>query len=157
MNDKRIKSIKFKDNRIEIVVLETWGEGNEREWSLRCLEEPDPALPKSVEKLTPEVKSLLDLPSTWAKDAMRVMKISWSNSESTGVEGATMTCRVELECANSPLIFNTPHLPFEQYSPTGNQPTMPDKLQRLLEAVRGHAMAYADGKRAQISLLETAQ
>lgn len=146
---QRIKSLKLEGTRVEIIGVDTWGVGNEKEWSFRCVEEPSPDMPKAFEALIPEIKDLLELPQDWADQAFKVLKVSWSWAEGPGVEGATMTCRADLECANSPLILNTPHLPFGQYSETGNQPEMPGKLIELLDAVKAEAWAYLNGKRAQ--------
>lgn len=152
MKDRRIRKVKLDGSRVEIKAIETWGIGNEREWTLRCWEDPDPKLPAAFAALPPQVRDLLELPKTWADGKLKVLSVSFSWSESTEVKGASICCRADLDCATSPLIFNTPHLPFAQYSAGGEQPVMPDELIELLEEVELQARRYLDGARAQEDL-----
>lgn len=148
----RIKSFKYDGGKVEMKGVETWGTGNEREWKMTCFEEPHPALPAALAALEKHVRDLLELPADWAKGSFRVIKVSWSYSDSTDVKGATVTCLVDLEAANSPLVINTPHLPYEQYSPTGNQPTMPYKMRDALDDLEDLVHAYLKGERRQMDL-----
>lgn len=75
----------------------------------------------------------------------------FSRSED-GIEGAVITGFVTLAEADAPFVFNTPHLPFEQYSPTGNAPLMPHEAIEALKRVQLQAEAYLNGKRAQGNL-----
>lgn len=152
MKDRRIRKAKLDGSRVEITAIETWGVSNEREWTLRCSEDPDPAFPASLKALPDEIRKLLDLPETWAAGALKVISVSFSWSETTEVAGASICCRADLECATSPLIFNTPHLPYAQYSEGGTQPIMPDDLRELLDEVERQAERYLDGERAQADL-----
>jgi hypothetical protein len=149
---RRISKVKLDGPRVEISGKSTWGVGNEREWIMRAVEEPDPAFPASLAALPPEIRKLLGLPTGWAADALKVISISFSWSETTEVRGASICCRADLECATSPLIFNTPHLPYAQYSEGGEQPLMPDDLRELLEEVEHQAERYLAGARAQEDL-----
>lgn len=69
--------------------------------------------------------------------------------------GAVMTGQVALDTSDAPFNFNTPHLAFEQYSPTGNSPLMPDAAQAALKAIQGEAEAFVTGKRAQGDLFRS--
>lgn len=60
-------------------------------------------------------------------------------------------CQAQLSCADAPLVFNTPHLPFE---PSGNAPTMPDDMIERLEALELAALDFLAGKRGQLSFLD---
>lgn len=157
MTEKRIQSLKYDKGKVEMSGVETWGSGNERTWKLICYEEPAPELPAALKALEKHVRELLELPNDWADGSFRVVKVSWSYSESTGVQGASVTCLVDLEAANSPLVLNTPHLPYEQYSSTGNQPTMPNQMREALDKVEEEAEAYLRGKRSQGDLFGKAQ
>lgn len=154
VRDRSIKKIKHSSSLVEIHAIETWGTSNEREWTLRCHEEPRLEMPAAFKALVPLVRDLLGLPLDWAKDALSVISVSLSYSEITGVQGASICMRADLECATSPLIFNTPHLPFDQYSEGGKQPVMPDDLIEALQVLEREAEAYLDGSRAQADLFE---
>jgi hypothetical protein len=154
--ETRIKSIKLADGKVEICGIDKFGEADEKEWTSRSFDNPHPDLVAALDKLVPEIRKLLGLHVKWADNALSVMKVSWSFSETTDVEGATMTCRADLECADSPLIFNTPHLPYDQYSQSGNSPTMPGDLQKLLDAVKKETDGYLNGKRAQADMFKEA-
>jgi hypothetical protein len=154
--ETRIKSIKFAEGKVEIAGIDKSGEADEKEWTSRSFDGPHPDLTAALDKLCPEIRKLLSLPAKWAEGQLSVMKVSWSFSETTDVEGATMTCRADLSCSDAPLIFNTPHLPYDQYSPSGNAPTMPGDLQKLLDAVKKEVAAYLKGKRAQTDMFAEA-
>jgi len=152
IEDKRITKVKVEGARVEISGKSTWGIANEREWHTRVTEEPDPAFPAALQALVPEIRELLELPADYAKDAMKVISVSFSWSASVKVRGASICVRADLECANSPLIFNTPHLPYDQYSESGTQPVMPEELIKLLDEVEHQAERYLGGARAQEDL-----
>lgn len=154
--NKRIRKIKASRNSVELEVIETWGAANEREWRLKCHEEPAQEFLDSLDALAPLVRDLLGLPTAWADQALHCVSVSFSWSETTAVEGASICMRADLDCATAPLIFNTPHLPFDQYSPGGEQPVMPDDLIEALQAVKIEAQAYLDGKRMQGDLFADA-
>ena len=69
--------------------------------------------------------------------------------------GAVMTGQVALDTSDAQFNFNTPHLPFDQYSETGNSPIMPEPAQRALEKMQAEAEAFVSGKRAQGDLFRT--
>lgn len=152
MEERSISRLKYDGVRVEIATKSTWGVGNEREVTMRSVEEPDPALQKALDALPPLIRNLLELPDHWAEGKLSVVSISWSWSASTEVRGASICCRADLECATAPLIFNTPHLPYEQYSERGQQPVMPDDLVDALDEVERQAERYLAGARAQEDL-----
>lgn len=149
MTDARISKIKQKDGWITIQSVEKHGETSERDVTFKCSDEPHQDLNDAFEALTAHARRILEWPSTYADGRIRISGVSFSYSDDTGVEGAVMTGMVLLESSDSPFSFNTPHLPFDQYSPTGNAPTMPDEAKRALAHLREEAQAFMDGKRAQ--------
>jgi hypothetical protein len=152
---KRIRSVKIGADRVEIHAIETMqASDDEREITLRSVETPQPELPAKMAALAHDVRKLLGLPHDWASDSFTVAKVIWSLSEKTGVRGAVISCQVGLECADAPLVLNTPHLPFEQYSETGNGPLMPEATIARLNDLEAEALAFLDGKRAQADLFE---
>lgn len=154
--ERHIKSVKIdrKSGRIEIVSIEKWGDDNERSWTLRCYEEPRPELPEAMAALEPHVRGLLGLPEDWARGAIGVAKVSWSWSEKTDIKGASVSCHVHLDAADSPLILNTPHLPYEPYSDGGK--CLPEDMVEALEELERCVAEYLDGARSQGELFEEA-
>jgi hypothetical protein len=148
----RIRSIKLDDGKIEIHAVQTHqASDDEREITLRSEQEPRPEL---VAALAPDVRRLIDVPHDWVRDGLAVKKVVWSYSENTGVQGATICCQAKLECADAPLVFNTPHLPYEQYSEGGNAPTMPGATRERLDDLEAEALKFLDGVRAQGDLFD---
>jgi len=81
--------------------------------------------------------------------------VVWSYSETTGVRGATICCQAKLDCADAPLILNTPHLAFEQMSDGANAPLLPRSIIALLDALEAETLLFMRGKRAQGDLSES--
>ena len=149
--DIRIAKAKIKDAQLH-VELEGMENDVERKIALKSLDGFHPDLQAAFDALCPSVREILEWPSNLYLDSLRVTGVSWSYSEGTGVEGAVLVCQAALEGCTSPFCFNTPHLPFHQYTEDGNAPLMPDGAQDALDALRREVKAYIDGKRAQLNL-----
>lgn len=153
----RLRSVKYDDGEIEIAGHEEHqATSDKKEIVLRSTEEPRPEFLAPFKDLVFEVRKLIDVPPNWCAGELVVKKVVWSYSEKTGVSGATICCQAKLDCADAPLVFNTPHLPFEQYSDGGNAPLMPKGIVALLEALEVEARAFLAGSRAQGNLFEDA-
>jgi hypothetical protein len=148
-----IKKAKIKDGGIIINLVEVDSKANvEREMSVKSLDDRlHPDLTAAFSALENTVRVILELPSNWRQGCMTISGVSWAESEGTGVTGATITAQVALETCNSPLILNTPFLPFEQYNEGGEAPLMPQDGIDALENLRSGIEAFISGKRAQAS------
>jgi hypothetical protein len=143
-----ITKAKWKDERVEIHAEEMINEVDTKSIILKCGDEPAPAFRKAFENLVGSVREILELkPEQW-DDRITVTGVSWSLSDA-GVEGAVITGAIHIDTADAPFNFNTPHLPFEQYSATGKSKLMPKRAQSALAVLKREALAYLDGKRAQ--------
>lgn len=150
--NKRITKIKYKDDvSVEIHFEEKDGK-SEKVSILKCFEKPHPDFDLAFGPLVSVVYDILQLPSDWRTGCVTVTGVSFSFSEDTNVEGAVITGRVKLETSNTPFNFNTPHLPFGQYSATGESPLMTDEGIEALDKLRKEANLYMTGKRAQLEL-----
>ena len=150
MPKAEITKVKYKDDRVEIHTTEKLGNvGDDAKVTvLRCSDRPAESFTRAFTALVGHVRTILELqPSQW-KDQINVTGVSFSMSEDD-IEGAVITGVVSLDTANSPFSFNTPHLPYQQYSPTGESPLMPDEAQDALKELKREAEAYLRGKRAQ--------
>lgn len=148
---RRITKVKSKGSTIEIHLVELQGK-DEKDSIFKSTEKPSPEFDMALQSLVPAVYKILQLPRDWRTGSMQIGGVSFSMSEETGVEGAVITGRVGLDTCNAPFNFNTPHLPFDQYSAGGDSPTMDGGSIDLLAKVRDAAAAYLDGKRAQQEL-----
>lgn len=149
MSEERIAKIKMKEGQIIIVLSEKQDDQNERETTLKSYDAAHQDFLTSIDALCTHARSILDLPHDWKRDEMRITGVSFSMSETTGVEGAVISGQVSLTGADAPFNFNTPHLPFESYSETSNGPVMPEDAQTAISRVADEAMKFIKGKRAQ--------
>ena len=145
----RIAKLKTVDGRIHIRWIEGEGSQREKEIILKSAEHPHPDFIRAFTALEAHARAILEWPAEYAKGRLKLSGCTWSFSESTEVEGAVITGQVLLETADAPFSFNTPHLPFDQYSETGGAKLMPAVTIDALEVVRTEAAAFIDGKRAQ--------
>lgn len=144
-----ISKIKLREGQVVIVISEKESDQNERETTIKSYDSPHEDFHSALEALQVHARDILQLPRDWREGQLRVTGVSFSMSEDTGVMGAVMTGQVALDTSEAPFNFNTPHLPFDQYSETGNSPIMPDAAQKALEKMQGEAEAFVNGKRAQ--------
>lgn len=146
----RITKIKQADGRIIIRAIEGEGETVEKEVVFKSAQDPHPDLIEAFRALEEHARSILEWPSNYAMGRVRITGVTFSMSESTGVEGAVMTGQVALESADAPFSFNTPHLAFDQYSEGGASKLMSVEAQEALAVLRLEAEAFMSGeKRAQ--------
>ena len=150
----RITKIKYKDDAVEIHLHDKIGK-MEKESIFKCSELPSPDFIQALTNMVAVVYSILELPEDWRQGCMKVTGVTFSLSEETEVEGAVITGRVELSTADAPLNFNTPHLPFAQYSETGRAPLMSDFAVLRLGQLRDEARQYMEGKRAQLEFAQS--
>ena len=148
---KMITKAKVKEDVVEIRYTENELK-IEKEVIYKCKEKQHPDFDLAMSALVRDVYEILELPMDWAPQCMRITGVSFSLSEETGVEGAVITGVVELKTSNAPFCFNTPHIPFDQYSDGGTAPVMPEKTVRNLALVKEEALKYVEGKRAQEEL-----
>ena len=148
---KIITKVKVKPEAVEIRYLEKDGKAD-KEVIYKCPEAPHPDLDAAMSALVRDVYDILELPLDWAPQRMKITGVSFSCHEETGVEGAVITGVVELRASNAPFCFNTPHIPFDQYSDGGTAPVMSEAAIRNLEIVKHEADRYVGDKRAQLEL-----
>jgi hypothetical protein len=148
MTSMRIAKAKLKDGQLH-VELESTDDDTERKTSLRSLSGVHPDMDMAFQALRPHVREVLEWPDSIYGGCLTVTGVSWSFSENTEVEGATMVCQAALDTCTSPFCFNTPHLPFSQYCEDGNAPIMPPDAVDALNALKVEVQAYLDGKRQQ--------
>lgn len=145
----RVSKIKTADSRLIINIIEGEGTITEREVTLKSAEDPHPDLTKAFRALEQHAREILEWPASYAQGRVSITGVSFSFSEKTEVEGAVMTGQVALQAADAPLCFNTPHLPFDQYTPDGCAKLMPEEAVEALMALRVEAMRFVQGKRLQ--------
>lgn len=145
----QIAKVKVKDGLVEIHATEIRGK-TEKEFILKSTEAPRSELKAAMKACEGVVRRILQFPHGWMADRLTVTGVSFSLSGE--VKGAVVTGLMALDTADAPLCINTPHLPFDQYSPSGNSPTMhPDDIE-VLETLEREAQSFLNGTRAQLEL-----
>lgn len=119
---------------------------------IKSYEVAHPDLENAFNDLVKSVYDILNLDRSWCVGLMKVTSVSFSESE-TGIRGAVITGQVRIPSSDAPFCFNTPHLPFQQYNPTGSARVMPGSAVERLEKVLIEAASFMTGKRAQMELL----
>lgn len=147
-----ITKVKYKSGCVEIHQEFDHGKTS-RQTIFKCVEEPHPDFKAVLVELERVARAILELPNNVWVGAMKINSVSFSLSETTGVRGAVLTGTVDLPTSNSPFCFNTPHLPFDQYSEGGDSPIMPRFGIEALGKLEEEATAYFEGsKRAQLEM-----
>jgi hypothetical protein len=153
----RIAKASFKDGQL-LVVQRCRSSDTERTINISCSKTRcHPDLEAAFDACGSAVREILEWPSTLYGNRLRITGATWSHSENTDVEGACITFQVDLEDSNSPFCGTTPHLPYEQYSESGEQPVMPDGGIDALNALKSEVERFLNGKRAQGDLFERAE
>lgn len=150
----RITKIKHSGGFIVIASVEQRDVANEKETTFKSSDDPHADLTAAFAGLEPHVRAILGLPPGWAAYQMKITGVSFSWNEEAEVEGAVITAQVALEATDGPLLFNTPHLPFDQYNKDGRAKLMPLEAQDALANLKREAEAFVSGKRAQGNLFE---
>lgn len=150
----RIAKIKFVDGDLDIH-LEASDDDTERKTVIRSRAYTvHPDLSDALQALEPHMRAILCLPADWCSNAFGIRSISFSQSEKTGVEGAVVSCSVDLTTCNSPFFFNTPYLPIKRHTDEGVTLELSQEAIDALEKLKTEAHAYLDGKRAQRDLFD---
>jgi hypothetical protein len=160
-----IKKFKVGDPA-RIVVLSDIGTPTEKETRITIKEDLHPDVYHLLNALLPFVREVLMLPEDYPKPtsydpdasecSIRISGVNWSLHEETEIKGIIITAVVVLATSNSPLIVNTPHLPFEPYSLTSpNTPCFPKEGQKVLKRLEEEIQRIMSGKRAQGGLFDT--
>ncbi len=146
-----IKKVKIVPGTVEIHTSSLVGK-QATESVIKSYEVPHADLQNAFNDLEKSVYDILGLPREWAAGQMKVTSVTFSESEG-GVRGAVITGQVRVAAADAPFCFNTPHIPFSQYSPTGSGRVMPASAVERLEKVLVEAASFMGGKRAQLELV----
>ena len=125
------------------------GEGYDRHEVL-YKDAPLPELQKSLDTLAIHVAEICELPKEYAEN-MVIIGITLSHSK-TNIMGCTITAKKTL--ANKRVVLiNSPHLPEEPYSETGDQSAVLSvKCVKGIKLVIKQAESYRTGNRAQADM-----
>ena len=155
-----ITNLKLKATETHVTGISGLGRVNERTVSLKSLDKPHDDLITKAEELVGAVREILELPVGLWQDRIAITGVSWSCHEESNVRGAVITALVTLETTQSPLVVNTPHLPYEAYDsnahPEAIPPLMPEEWQDVLNELEAEAKAFLDGKRQQMDMFDAA-
>jgi hypothetical protein len=152
MAQKRFTKITVKGEGVKIHWEKILDDHNVKESVLKSADSPHEDFITAMQSLSKVVRNILGWADDYAEHTLKVNQVSFSHHDDTEVKGAVITGIVGLDTADAPFCFNTPHIPYDQYSESGCSPTMPLFAQALLARVEQEADAYIHGKRAQLGL-----
>ena len=145
----RIAKIKRSNPWLSVTSVEKRGDQNEKETTFKSSEDPHGDLLDALAALERHIRTILGWPDSYAKDCIKITGVSFSYNDEFDVEGAVISGQVSIDTADAPFVFNTPHLPYDQYSPTGVSKLMPTEAQQALRTLQDEAVSFVEGKRAQ--------
>src|ERR1700675_4416703 len=97
----RIAKAKFKDGQLQ-VELRSYDKDTDRVTVVTCSKDKcHPDLEEAFAAIAPGIREILEWPNSLYGERLRVTGISWSYSESTDVEGASIIFQVDLEDSNA--------------------------------------------------------
>ena len=147
----KIHKVKRTDGLITVVFSKKNKVGDDDEFSMKCHDAPVAGFQKAFDALTPAVVQICELGEEYG-NTLVVTGASFSYGGEAEVMGVVITAQKALCTANSPLIINTPHLPSEDVSGQGNEPTLSKKQVKALEELQRQTVNYVEGKRLQLEL-----
>lgn len=145
----RIEKVKFDGKKVRIEFSVERKDGQFDESMLASFDEPAREFNEALQALKADVCKICELPTSYG-DTMRVSSVSLSYTND--VMGAVITAVRPVLTANSPVVFNTPHLPSVDYSPGGSGPTLEPSTVERLERLITECHRYILGDRAQQAL-----
>lgn len=144
-----LKKVHYKDDVVTMIFKSMDTSMGDIETTEKCHDKPTRDFIRALHNLEKAVRTILQLPDNYGYLRMSIGSVTWSYSEDTDVRGAVISATLGLDTSNSPFCFNTPHLPFSEYSEGSNQPIMPLECRELLDDLQRETILYKDGKRAQ--------
>lgn len=147
----RVKKVsETKTGKFKVALQMETKSGDWNDLKYASYDDPHPELKQKMEDLEKSVCKICEFPEKTAK-RIAVTGVSFNYSKND-VMGAVIIAKKELNTSNAPLNINTPNLPAEDYSETGDNPTLPqDTLDTLLE-LQSECIKYVKGKRKQMSI-----
>jgi len=116
---------------------------------IECKDAPHPDLRNALKEMGQYLLEHAEFPSTWT-----VAVISVTVTHTNEVQGLVITGKRELKNCNAPLIVNTPHYTREPYNEDDDSDIgiFSSSCGEALDLLEEEALAYVDGKRAQLDL-----
>lgn len=159
MSDKRnrrICKIKIgKDNMeretVTVKLQEPDQKGGFTDHLIECRDEPHPDLREALKAMVDHLIEHAEFPYDWRSD---IDIISCTVTHTNGVQGLVITGRRDLKNCNAPLIINTPHYTRESYNEGDDSDVgiFSSECGDNLDRLETEALAFVDGKRAQLQL-----
>jgi hypothetical protein len=154
---RRIVKVSYDQKKV-LVRYEQDRAGDVDEFEIVCKDKPAPEFVTALAALRTHVAEICELTDNYCQD-LEVRGASFSYGGEGKVMGATITALKTVSTARSPLCLNTPHLPSEPYSDREDDetPCLSDDAAEALDHLCLAALAYVDGKRAQVELFADAK
>lgn len=152
----RFTKIKANGNGVTLQLEEVMDENNSRDVAFKSADTPHKDFSDAMAAIVKLARKILNLPETYARNSFHVGGVSISYSKDD-VKGVVISGWINLETANSPFFFNTPHLPYEAPSEGSTVPVVPKEGLVALNWLEYEAAQYLNGKRAQLDMFNESE
>jgi hypothetical protein len=152
----RFTKIKINGTGVTLQLEEVMDENNSRDVAFKSADTPHKDFTDAMDAVAKLARKILALPETYARNSFHVGGISISYSKDD-VKGVVISGWINLETANSPFFFNTPHLPYAAPSEGSTVPVVPTEGLLTLNWLEHEAAQYLNGKRAQLDMFNESE
>lgn len=149
----RFTKIKSNGNGVTLLLEEVMDENNSRDVAFKSADTPHKDFTDAFDAVAKLARKILALPETYARNSFHVggVSISYGKDDAKGV---VISGWINLDTANSPFFFNTPHVPYEAPSEGSSVPVVPKDGLVALNWLEHEAAEYLGGKRAQLDMFD---
>lgn len=149
----RFTKIKSNGAGVVLHLEEVMDENNSRDVVFKSADAPHTDFTDAMRAVEKLAREILALPETYARHSLHVggVSISYSKDDTKGV---VISGWINLDTANSPFFFNTPHLPYAAASEGSTVPVVSKAGIIALNWLEHEAAAYLGGKRAQLDMFD---
>lgn len=148
----KFTKLAVKKSGVLLQIEENIDENNTKDVAIRSAENPHEDFTNALAGIIPLVRHILELPDGYATKTLNIGSVAFSYSKDKEIKGVVISGWINLDTTNSPFFFNTPYLPYAGPNEESTVPVVPDFGVEALNLLEKEAVAYMEGKRAQLSL-----
>ncbi len=147
----RIHKVKFSKGTVTAICSDQNVEKRvSRETTFTCEQEPRPEFVQAFDGLAKAAMHEIDAPKDWRDHVTCTgASFSWGEGDTLGI---VVTCLVDLDNFQSPLVINTPFKRQSGPNDMANGPFLDGAFEKAALIVLDEAVAYVKGARAQLDL-----
>ncbi len=149
----RFTKIKSNGAGVVLHLEEVMDENNSRDVVFKSADAPHTDFTDAMRAVARLAREILALPETYARNSFHVGGVSISYGKDD-VKGVVISGWINLDTANTPFFFNTPHMPYVAASEGSTVPVVSKAGILALNWLEHEAALYLGGKRAQLDMFD---